>query len=186
LTPAEATALRSRVGTLGIGYGAVDRQLSPFLATLPTGSRTAVVSYANAGRVLEYGAEVGIGARLSDEWRVDASYGYIKVVVREAPVDELIPNSPDHRGSLGLMYQGRQGFDGSVSFRFSTGHEWVAGVFAGWVPSRQSVDLNLGYVINNNVRVFVSGTNILDQQRFQMFGGSVVGRRVLAGVSTTF
>jgi outer membrane receptor protein involved in Fe transport len=186
LTPAEAAALRSQLGTLRVGYGAIDRQLSPFLATLPTGSRTAVVSYANAGRVLEYGAEFGIGARLADEWHVDASYGYIKVVVREAPIDELIPNSPSHRGSLGVMYQGRQGFDGSITFRFSTGHEWVAGVFLGWVPSRQTFDMNLGYVINNNVRVFLSGLNILDQQRFQMYGGSVIGRRILAGVTTTF
>ncbi len=186
LTPAEAAALRSQLGTLRVGYGAIDRQLSPFLATLPTGSRTAVVSYANAGRVLEYGAEFGIGARVSDEWRVDASYGYIKVLVREAPIDDLIPNSPSHRGSLGVMYQGRQGFDGSITFRFSTGHEWVAGVFLGWVPSRQTFDMNLGYVINNNVRVFLSGLNILDQQRFQMYGGSVIGRRILAGVTTTF
>ncbi len=181
-----ADSLRGIATRIGVGYGAVDRQLSPFLATLPTGSRTAIVSYANAGRVLEYGAELGIGARITDEWRADASYGYIKVLVRDAPIDELIPNTPSHRGSLGVMYQGRQGFDGSITFRFSTGYEWAAGVFLGWVPSRQTFDMNLGYVINNNVRVFLSGLNILDQQRFQMYGGSVVGRRILAGVTTTF
>jgi hypothetical protein len=35
-------------------------------------------------------------------------------------------------------------------------------------------------------RVFAVGTNIFDQQRYQLFGGSVIGRRVLGGVTATF
>ncbi len=186
ITPADATTLRTEAGRLGVVYGAIDRQLSSFLATLPTGSRTAVVSYANAGRVLEYGGEVGLGVSISNEVRLDAAYGLFEFTVREAPVDELIPNSPTHRGSVRVGYQGRQGLDASATFRFSSGHEWVAGVFDGWVPARQTVDMSLGYAINNNVRAFVIGTNILDQERFHLFGGSVVGRRILAGVTTTF
>ena len=181
-----ADSLRAIQSTLQIGYGAVDAQLSPFLARLPSGTGTAVVSYANAGRVLEYGGEVGLGWRLTDEWRFDLAYGLFEFSVKEAPVSDLTPNSPTHRGSVSMGYQGRQGFDGMVTFRFSSGHQWTAGVFDGWVPARQTFDLSLGYAINNNVRVFALGTNILDQERFQMFGGSVIGRRIMAGATANF
>ena len=59
-------------------------------------------------------------------------------------------------------------------------------VFAGRIRSRQSVDVNLGYRYNNNARVFASATNLLDQERFQLYGGSVIGRRILGGVTATF
>ncbi len=117
---------------------------------------------------------------------VDLAYGLFEFSVKEAPVSDLTPNSPTHRGSVSMGYQGRQGFDGMVTFRFSSGHQWTAGVFDGWVPARQTFDLSLGYAINNNVRVFALGTNILDQERFQMFGGSVIGRRIMAGATANF
>jgi hypothetical protein len=34
--------------------------------------------------------------------------------------------------------------------------------------------------------VYANATNLLDQQRFQVYGGSVIGRRVLAGMTSTF
>ena len=46
--------------------------------------------------------------------------------------------------------------------------------------------LGAGYRINNNVRVHATATNLFDQQRFQMFGGSVIGRRVLGGITASF
>ncbi len=186
LTPAQAAALKAPQSTLRVGYSAVNGALGPVLATLPSGIRTGIVSYANAGRVLETGVEFGLGASLTDEWRVDGSYGLIDFTVREAPIEELVPNTPQHRGALGLSYRGRQGLEGNVTFRFSSGHQWFAGVFQGWVPSRQTVDMSLGYAINDLLRVFAVGTNVLDQQRFHLYGGSLVGRRVMGGVTATF
>ena len=46
--------------------------------------------------------------------------------------------------------------------------------------------MSAGYRINNYVRIHATATNIFDQQRFQMYGGSVIGRRVLGGVTATF
>jgi len=34
--------------------------------------------------------------------------------------------------------------------------------------------------------VYANATNLFDQQRFQVYGGSVIGRRVLAGATSTF
>ena len=38
----------------------------------------------------------------------------------------------------------------------------------------------------NYVRLHATATNLLDQQRYQLFGGSVIGRRVLGGVTASF
>jgi outer membrane receptor protein involved in Fe transport len=54
------------------------------------------------------------------------------------------------------------------------------------VPSAEVLNLSAGYRINSYIRVHATGTNLLDQERFQLYGGSVIGRRVLAGVTTTF
>ena len=48
------------------------------------------------------------------------------------------------------------------------------------------VDVNLGYRINNNLRPFAAVTNLLDKRLFQLYGGSVIGRRILGGVTATF
>jgi hypothetical protein len=40
--------------------------------------------------------------------------------------------------------------------------------------------------VNNNLRVHASATNLFDQQRFQLYGGSVIGRRVLGGITANF
>jgi outer membrane receptor protein involved in Fe transport len=187
ISAAQAAALRQPIPTLRVGYTALSAQAGALLATLPDGTRAIVVSYGNAGRVIEYGVEVGLGAKITSELTVDGSFSSIKVKVREFQQgDELIPNTPEYRGHFGIAYRGHLGIEGNVTARYSTGHRWLAGVFDGWVPSRLSIDATASYAINNNLRVFAVGTNILDQQRFHLYGGSVVGRRVLGGVSATF
>ena len=187
ISAAQAAALRQPIPTLRVGYTALSAQAGALLATLPDGTRAIVVSYGNAGRVIEYGVEVGLGAKITSELTVDGSFSSIKVKVREFQQgDELIPNTPEYRGHFGIAYRSHLGIEGNVTARYSTGHRWLAGVFDGWVPSRLSIDATASYAINNNLRVFAVGTNILDQQRFHLYGGSVVGRRVLGGVSATF
>jgi hypothetical protein len=46
--------------------------------------------------------------------------------------------------------------------------------------------VSAGYRINNYVRIHATATNLFDQQRFQLFGGSVIGRRILGGVTASF
>jgi hypothetical protein len=38
-----------------------------------------------------------------------------------------------------------------------------------------------GYRINPHLCVYANAADLLDQQRFHFYGGSVIGRRVLAG-----
>ena len=73
---------------------------------------------------------------------------------------------------------------GSVPAGVASSHPGVA--FVGRVPDSQFINANIGYQLTPRYRVFAVGTNIFDQQRYQLFGGAVIGRRVMGGLSATF
>ena len=99
--------------------------------------------------------------------------------------DQLLPNTPSKKGTIGLSYGGQR-FDANASLRLVDGYQWAAGVFQGYVPSSESVNVSAGYRINNFIRIHGTATNLLDQKRFQLYGGSVIGRRVLGGLTANF
>jgi iron complex outermembrane receptor protein len=155
-----------------------------------TGDSTAiVVSYGNAGEATEYGIEFGAGYQLSDELELQGNYTLFDFDVDSATVatgDKLVPNTPEHKVNLAIAYRGRNGFDARVAARFVSKYDWAAGTFFGTIPSSQTVDVSAGYQVTGWLRVHAIGTNVLDQKRYQVYGGSVLGRRLLAGVTANF
>ncbi len=189
ISAAQAAAIRANIAALRAGYVSLAGGLGPLLATVSgAGTRAGVVSYSNAGEVTERGVEVGAGYYLTNEIKLEGSYTFFDFDVTQQgqPGDSLLPNTPKHKGTLGASYRGAQGVEASVSARFVDAFSWAAGVYAGNIPAAQLVDVNLGYRVNNYVRLFAVATNVLDEKRFSIYGGSVNGRRVLGGVSATF
>jgi iron complex outermembrane receptor protein len=182
--------LRAAIPTLRGGYNGLNGALvnTRLLATLPDGQRAIVVSYANAGKVTERGAELAVGYHLTDELRVEGSYTFFDFDPPEGSLagDQLLPNTPKHKGTLNVQYAGAQGLDFGVMLRRQTAFNWAAGVFSGVVDWSQTLNVNAGYRVGNNLRVHAIATNVLDQKRFHIYGGSVIGRRVIAGVTATF
>ena len=191
ITPQQSAQLRAPIPVLQAGHAqlAAGTQIqgANALATLPNGSRAIVLSYANAGRVTERGMELGVGYQFTPELRGDVSFtGFDFTVKSQAAGDQLLPNTPSKKATLGLTYSGQQGLDANVTVRLVDGYPWAAGVFQGFVPSNEFVNVSAGYRINNYVRLHGTATNLFDQKRFQIFGGSVIGRRVLGGVTAAF
>ena len=204
--PAELAALDARLASLGLpanhplrapipvllaGHAQLEAgtriQGANALATLPDGSRAVVLSYTNAGKVIERGVELGVGYQFTPEIRGDVSFTGFGFDVKEQRVgDQLVPNTPSKKATFSVSYAGAQGFDGNVTVRLVDGYEWAAGVFQGYVPASEFVNLSAGYRINNYVRIHGTATNLFDQKRFQMYGGSVIGRRILGGVTANF
>lgn len=151
------------------------------------GNTAIVVSYANAGEVRERGVELGVGYQFTDEIRADVSFtGFDFEVRSQATGDQLVPNTPSKKANFALSYFAERGFDANVSLRLIDGYAWAAGVFTGYVPASEIVNLSAGYRVNDFIRVHATATNLLDQERFQLYGGSVIGRRLLGGVSAAF
>jgi iron complex outermembrane receptor protein len=183
--------LRAPIPALQAGYAAVldgtTIQGAPGLATLPNGSRAIVLSYTNSGKVTERGVEIGVGYQFTPEFRGDVSFtGFDFEVKSQRAGDQLLPNTPSKKANLAVSYAGEQGIDVDLSVRLVDGYQWAAGIFQGYVPAREFVNLSAGYRINNNLRIHGTATNLLDQKRFQLYGGSVIGRRVLGGLTANF
>jgi outer membrane receptor protein involved in Fe transport len=159
------------------------------LTRLQNGSTAIVVSYGNSGKVDERGVELGATIAVTDEIQISGNYSFFDFDVDTTQTvagDQIIPNTPKHKGGAQASYHGAQGVDASVSARFVDSYPWYTGVFNGYVPAIQTVDVSLGYRINNYVKLTLLGTNVLDQQRYQLYGGSIIGRRILGGVTATF
>jgi outer membrane receptor protein involved in Fe transport len=191
ITPAQAAALRAPIGPLQAGYAGVAAgttiQGANALATLPDGSRAIVLSYTNSGNVTERGVELGVGYQFTPELRGDVSFtGFDFEVKTQRPGDELLPNTPSKKANFAVSYAGAQGLDANVSLRLVDGYQWAAGIFEGYVPASEFLNLSAGFRINNNLRIHGTATNLLDQKRFQLYGGSVIGRRVLGGLTANF
>jgi iron complex outermembrane recepter protein len=190
INAAQAAALRAPIPVLQAGYGGVVAGTTisgaPALATLPDGSRAVVLSYTNAGRVTERGVELGLGYQFTPELRADLSFtGFDFSVKSQAAGDQLLPNTPSKKANLGLSFVGLR-FDANASLRLIDGYQWAAGVFQGYVPSSEQLNVGAGFRLNNNLRIHGTATNVLDQKRFQLYGGSVIGRRVLGGLTANF
>jgi outer membrane receptor protein involved in Fe transport len=190
ITPAQAAMLRAPIPTLQGGYAGVVAGTTiggvPALATLANGSRAVVLSYSNAGEVTERGVELGLGYQFTPEIRGDVTFtGFDFEVESQAAGDQLLPNTPSKKATVGLSYAGPR-FDANASLRLIDGYQWAAGVFQGYVPSSELLNMAAGFRLNNNFRIHGTATNLLDQERFQLYGGSVLRRRVLAGLTANF
>jgi outer membrane receptor protein involved in Fe transport len=190
ISSAQAAALRAPIPTLQGGYAGVLAGTTisgvPALTALPDGSRAVVLSYSNAGRVIERGIELGVGYQFTPELRGDVSFtGFDFEVKSQAAGDQLLPNTPSKKATFGLSYAGQR-FDANASLRLVDGYQWAAGVFQGYVPASELLNVGAGLRINNNLRLHGTATNVLDQERFQLYGGSVIRRRVLAGLTANF
>ena len=158
------------------------------LTRLADGTTAIVISSGNVGTVDEWGVELGSSAALTKALTLSVSYNWYNFAIRQNRLvrNVLAPNTPQNKGTVALAYAGRQGIDLGVDARIVAGYHWTTGVWDGEVPASQIVNLNADYRISPHVRVYAYATDLFDQQRFQVYGGSVIGRRVLAGVTSTF
>ncbi|MFN0177647.1 MAG: TonB-dependent receptor domain-containing protein [Gemmatimonadales bacterium] len=157
------------------------------LTRLEDGATAIVLSYTNAGKAIQYGLEFGAGVQLSDEFRADGTFTLFRFDINaQQQGDQLLPNTPSAKGNVSLTYAGRSGIDAGLTFRTVKGYDWAAGVFAGYIEPLTTIDGSVGYSVSNSLKVFLTGHNLLDSERFSIYGGSVNGRRVLMGLTTRF
>ncbi|MFQ5823222.1 MAG: TonB-dependent receptor domain-containing protein [bacterium] len=157
------------------------------LSTLPDGSLAFVVSYTNAGKVNEWGFELGLNYYVTNEILLSGNWTYFDFdVIDQAVGDVLIPNTPQNKFNIGLSYNGPQGLDFGIRIKYIQGFDWAAGVFQGKVPKYTLVNLAGGYKIKSNIRLGLVITNLLANEHYELFGGSVNGRRALGSITVDF
>ncbi len=166
-------------------------QLAPLRPLLPgltkvNGANAFVFSYTNAGDVDEQGLELGINYYVTKEWLIDANATWFDFKAKSQQLgDKLLPNTPDKKFNAGVAYNGRMLY-GSLKWRHVPSFDWAAGSFAGRIKEFDLFNASLGYQVNNNFRVGVNALNLTDKEHYEIFGGSVLGRRILGNVQATF
>ena len=179
--------LRLNLAALRAGYVSLSGQLGPLLATMPDGQRAGVISYTNAGKVDEKGAEVAVNFYPINELLVSGNWTWYDFKVKEKQTgDVLLPNAPKHKFGLTTTFRSPHGYELTVSAKNVQPFRWAAGIFQGDIPAYTLVNLAAGYQISPNYRLGVGATNLLNHKVYQLFGGSVIGRQFIGTVTATF
>jgi outer membrane receptor protein involved in Fe transport len=155
------------------------------LSRLQDGGTAIVFSIGNAGRVSEHGFETTVGLQLTDALSLDVNYSLFRFSVDTASLASgqvLKPNTSANAVNVGLAYTTPQ-LDARAMVHVVEGFDWASGVYLGRIPSRSPVDVSLGWQARSWLNVHGAVTNLLDQRRYQVFGGSVIGRRALVGMT---
>jgi outer membrane receptor protein involved in Fe transport len=152
----------------------------PGQITLPGETITRTVwSYGNAGKVKEFGFEMGADYFVFGGFQLTANYAYFDFDVQERSAnDALLPNAPRHKLNGGVTYRADY-FDVAIGAKYVPSFEWAAGIFKGRILAYTLVNLDASYRITDQLELGVNVTNLFDRQHYQIFGGSLIGRRAL-------
>ncbi|MEX1140675.1 MAG: TonB-dependent receptor [Bacteroidota bacterium] len=151
-----------------------------------SGPNRTIWSYVNTGHVREAGAEIGANYYFSDEWLFRANFSsYLFEVVEQNVNDVLIPNSPEYRVGGGVTYSYGKG-DVGIGIKYIPTFEWAAGIFRGPIPAYTILDLSGTYNATENLMLALSISNALDREHYQIFGGSILGRRSVLTAAYSF
>ncbi len=63
--------------------------------------------------------------------------------------------------------------------------EWAAGIFRGDILAYTLVNLEATYRINSLIELGLNVTNLLNREHYQIFGGSLIGRRAIFSMTAT-
>lgn len=146
----------------------------------------ALLSFGSFGEASDRGVELGATAWVRPDLRVEASLTVAGFTVKSQAAESVIsPNTPTRQFSAGATYAGPR-FSASGTLRGSNAFDWNAGVYAGRVPAYAVLDAAGGWKLRGGWRVDVDAANLLDHRHFEVFGGSLLGRRVLGSVVYTW
>jgi len=146
-----------------------------------------VLSFGNAGVADEAGIEFGASAPINRTLKLSAVYTWSGFTIRSNQLNGVpLPNTPPNKGDIGLDYIGRHGLDIALDARIVEAYQWATGTFRGRIPASQFVALSARYFASPRFGLYVDAGDVLDQRRFQVFGGAVNGRRVVAGITSQF
>lgn len=187
--------LKDFISDLGAGFSPVLTSPSIIQRTsYRTGADTsfshAVWSYKNVGKVSEYGYEMGLNYYITDDLIFDLNYSYFQFEIDEsisaADASQIQSNSPRWKSNAGITYQSADNYDVALKVKYIPSYFWSAGVYSGPIPAYALVNLSAGYQVNTQTNLNLNISNILDRRHYQIFGGSILGRRSTLSVTYSF
>lgn len=172
--------------SLGAAFPGLSVNLDPTNPFVPLGHPMVTASYTNAGEVDMEGVEFSFNYFINPKWSIFGNYSWFDYDVVSAELSEdLIPNAPDSKYAFGLVFDGDKALF-RLRYKHSDDFLWAAGIFRGMVPAYDVVNLNAAYDFTDSIRLALNVSNLLDDEHFENYGGSVNGRRALCSVHFRF
>jgi len=185
-----ATALRNAVDN-SVGGNRLGLRLAQ---DLDGGTVIVGRTYANIGDVETQGIDLGIQYFVNEAWNLQASYSWFDFEIIDTggdasgvPVADdletiLSPNTPEHKGSLGVSFV-KNRWSASLSGRWVDDFFWGAGLFQGPVESYTTADFAGSVAFNRTVSLGFNVANLLDDKHYQAYGGDRLSRRALTNLT---
>jgi outer membrane receptor protein involved in Fe transport len=175
---------------LGFNIGA-DTQFDP-ISGFPTSIKVFRYAANSINQVTTQGFSIGLNYYFANNLTVSGNYSWNKLN-KEFEDDPIIPafNTPEHKFNLGISGRDLSGFSKNP-VGFNINYKWIDSFifegspqFTGVIPSYSLLDAQVNYQIRNlNTTLKIGASNILNNQKFQTYGGPRVGR--LAYVSLLY
>ncbi|MDP1675813.1 MAG: TonB-dependent receptor [Bacteroidota bacterium] len=186
--------LKDFISDLGAGFSAISPDIlhrTSYKTGVDTTFSHAVWSYKNVGKVDEYGYDLSVNYYLTDEIVLDANYTYFqfeidKKTVSASDAAQIQPNSPHWKTNAGITYQSKNNYDVSLKVKYVPSYFWAAGVYQGKILAYTMLNLSAGYVVNENLSMNFNIANLLDRRHYEIFGGSMLGRRSTLSATYSF
>jgi iron complex outermembrane receptor protein len=189
---------------IAAGASATDAALfAAAVAQIPAGTVTPqeardpwdiLVTYRNFGDITFWGAEVELGAILTDWLAVRGNYSWVSDDTFDA-VDATgrpatIPlNAPANRAAFALLFRSRSaGLDAQVRGRWVDGFPVSSGEYLGDVEAYTVVDALVAYRLPfaRQVMVSINALNVFDHDHVEFVGAPSIGRLVMGSVRAEF
>ncbi|MDA0987457.1 MAG: TonB-dependent receptor [Bacteroidetes bacterium] len=169
---------------------------------------SALVTYRNIKTGIDlWGAEIVLDYLLTDQIKLTGNYSFNsankQLNIGGNPNLRVYAAAPKHKYTLGFSYSDRDlGFDFNSKFRYVGDFEVENGAYVGTnerpylinrereaenggVAEQYNIDIDTGYLLNENFRFFLQITNVLNKMQRQYIGAPIIGRFSIAGVKYT-
>lgn len=142
----------------------------------------------SSNRVTTQGASIGLNYYMNDVLAIRGNYSWNRLN-KEFEDDPIIPafNTPEHKFNLGIS--GRKIKIPNLELRdhqlgFNINYKWIEGFlfegspqFTGFVPTYDLLDVQVNWKLVNLKTTFkIGASNILNNEKFQTYGGPRIGR----------
>ncbi|MDH3648386.1 MAG: TonB-dependent receptor [Saprospiraceae bacterium] len=175
---------------LGFNIGA-DAAFDPSTG-FPTSIRIFRYAANSINQVTTQGFSLGLNYYFANNFTLNGNYSWNKLN-KEFSDDPIIPafNTPEHKFNIGVAGRDLSGFSGNP-IGFNVNFKWIDAFvfegspqFTGGIPQYSLLDAQVNYNIRSiNTTIKIGASNLLNNQKFQTYGGPQVGR--LAYVSLLY
>lgn len=133
------------------------------------------------------GGGIGLTYFISKKLQAGTNYTYAKLITTDLE-DEIIPgfNTPEHKVNVNFSANRLwKGLGFSSSFQWVDSFEWQSPFGNGNIDSYSILDLQLSYAVDYKyytVTARAGSSNLLNQQRREIYGGPMIGRMFYASL----